>query len=162
MDGVIVDFNKGVSDKFGVDVTDADTRALHKLIGVSSTLFWKTLNESSTWWAELEPYPWLEELVDLIEKRGSWYLCTAAASLAALHGRVRWIKRIFGSQFDRFVFTRHKHLLARPHTLLIDDTPKQVEDFSSEEGARAVLFPQPWNQATYDISEFMDVLRVSQ
>ena len=64
-------------------------------------------------------------------------------------GKVLWIQSNLPSGMHRnYNITPHKHLMANEHTLLVDDSEKNVMKFVAN-GGRAILMPRPWNKA-YD------------
>ncbi len=60
----------------------------------------------------------------------------------------------FGGDFQGYVMTARKHLLAKPGTILIDDYEANVMAFQKD-GGKAVLFPQIWN-ANHEITDRLD------
>jgi hypothetical protein len=63
-------------------------------------------------------------------------------------GKVHWLQQFFDPRFRRYMLGSHKHLMAKPGVVLIDDSDAKCEKFI-EAGGGAILFPQPWN-SNYD------------
>lgn len=120
---------------------------LSKACGMTKTMpddeFWQVINEREEFWAGLEMLPWAEAVLDMVgELTEDWYIVTAPSMCPTSYaGKVRWIKSRMGPRFNRFILTRHKHVLAGPGTVLIDDRDRNVNEFS-EAGGRGVLFPR--------------------
>ena len=72
-------------------------------------------------------------------------MTTPSWSPHSVTGKTQWFQDQFGEDFNDFVFTRQKELLARvPDSVLIDDSLENVNSFN-EAGGTAILFPQVWN-----------------
>ena len=99
------------------------------------------------WWASLPEYPWFNTLYDSLCKLGPKvvFLTASGHFKHAPNGKLKWLQSRLGSSFDDFVITRHKHLLANPLAVLIDDSPDMIRRFS-EAGGKTILFPQRWNE----------------
>jgi 5'(3')-deoxyribonucleotidase len=99
------------------------------------------LENELEFWLSLRPLPWALQLLDYLDKSGlEWYLVSAPYNSTACHeGKIKWIHAFFGEHFDRFILTPYKFLLAKPNTMLIDDSPKNIEQFRIN-GGQAHLF----------------------
>lgn len=109
--------------------------------------FWSAITEAgSRFWIELERLPWAYEMVDLVARYTSdWHIVTAPSKCATSYsGKVQWLKTEFGPDFDQFVITPHKHILANSRAILIDDREKNISSFI-EAGGRGILFPNVGN-----------------
>lgn len=116
-------------------------------LGRAMTLseFWKPIHDAGeTFWRDLQPTPWLGQLVDIVETAfgpESWHVISAPSRLTESYtGKVRWLKSYFGPGFDRFAITPHKHLFARDNRVLVDDRESNCDAFSRE-GGQSILFP---------------------
>ena len=120
-------------------------------LGLTERTFWHPIDlAGEDFWAQLPLLPHALELVNLIELFDpEWYLATTPSrSPSSFAGKRRWITRVFGDSFDRFVFTPHKHLLANSKTVLIDDRPQSVYRFH-QAGGKGIIFPTPYNKEPY-------------
>lgn len=109
--------------------------------------FWKPINDiGSEFWEALQPLPWAEKLVGLIEAIGwDWYVVTSPSrEPESYSGKVRWLKNFFGKEFDRIIPTKYKWLLAGEGRVLIDDREKNCVEFEKVGGA-SILFPSAGN-----------------
>ena len=157
IDGVLVDWCGAVCKIFGQDPDDVYARwmpgnDITEPLGISLTDMWKAVDAyGEDFWSGLEAYPWCDEL---------WETCTAIAPTilltspsrnpASVAGKVRWMQERFGDGFRDFSISPRKHFCARPGAVLIDDTDKNCDQFvtgvdGQPTGAKAIVFPQPWN-----------------
>ena len=130
MDGVLADFEKGITDMIGGKFSDAR---------------WDELPDD--FFLQLEPMPDAKRLWDFIEKYDPFILTATPRSergpiaARATEDKTRFMKRWFGVSADRMypVMRADKMRFAkdgrdgRPN-LLIDDHPKNILQFSSAGG----------------------------
>lgn len=160
LDEVLVDFVGGACRVHGVDRGKLEElrhemgwgmeAPLSKLLGRPITLsqFWKPIKElGEGFWLGLESLPWKYELMDCIKSLDVEWLIVTSPSLDPLSysGKVKYMRRMFGPTFGRFVVTPYKHLMADRGVLLIDDRPENVEKFI-EHGGEGLIFPSHGNQ----------------
>lgn len=116
--------------------------------------FWWPINEGGpNFWQELDPTPHFNELVRALQATGQdWHVVTAPSECPTSYdGKVRWLKQYFGQDFDRFIISPHKYLLAQPYSVLIDDRDQNVEQFrvnpvtKRPTGALGIVFPTQGN-----------------
>jgi hypothetical protein len=119
--------------------------------------FWAWLPEQA--WSEASPTPWntwlLSECVKSVGQ-DNVFLCTSATrNLTSFTGKLKWIYRNMPDWTHRqYVITPHKYLLAQD-ALLIDDAPKQCENFCRA-GGEVIMVPQPWNVLrNWDTEEYI-------
>ena len=154
MDGVLTDFIGAALRAHGrsefLEHWPPGERDAPKALGISRRQFWSAIDaQGSDFWAELDPYPWVGELLQRVEAVAPFSVLTAPSlSPSSLKGKVRWMYEHFpgskGRRFRDFLIGPQKHLLARPGHLLIDDTGATVDAFRAN-GGQAILFPQAWN-----------------
>ena len=151
IDGVLVDFESAALQVHGVN--DAKKfRTLPRQLGVwdmtvgldiSMDEFWKPIDEAGAeFWEGLEKYSHFDTVLNFVHNEfTSWYLCSAPSRCPTSYtGKVNWIQKEFGRDFDRFFLTPHKEMLANPGRCLIDDRFINVQNFSAH-GGHALLFP---------------------
>ena len=150
MDGVLVDFVSAalrLHDRIEVlDEWPEGQWDMPEAMGISSREFWRPINEAGAgFWASLEPFPWCDELLELVEATGRWCILTSpSGDPFSAAGKISWLQNRFGRGFRDFLIGPPKWICARPDQLLIDDNDGNVESFR-ERGGQAILFPQPWN-----------------
>lgn len=153
MDEVLVDFVGGALKAH--DWTQKRFERVHRLgewsaasaMGMTEEEFWRPINaEGEKFWLQLHPLPWIHEVLRLVDAAvDEWYIVTSPSqSLAAYSGKALWLRRFFGSKFDRFVITSHKHLLARSEVILIDDREETIYKFLKA-GGEGIIFPSRYN-----------------
>lgn len=161
MDDVLVDFVGGACAAHGV--TEGAALAhwelgrwnvippVSKALGLPEVMtdgqFWATLDATPGFWRNLQPLPWLYELLCWAANDfDEWYVVTAPARHRdCVPDKVAWLAERLGVSYtDRVIPTRHKHLLARPGTILVDDRPDTVDAFNKA-GGHGVLFPKYHN-----------------
>lgn len=153
LDDVLVDFTKAACEIHGfTKVQMGDNRPLGQWsiiepLGLTLDDFWEPISAAgSDFWANLEPLPWIDELLNLIQNAtAEWYVVTAPSQCpTSYNGKVLWLKNYFGDRFDKFVITPHKFLLAKKGTIIIDDRYENCENFVSGGGC-AITFPTRGN-----------------
>lgn len=168
MDGVLTDFVGGLCklfDRESVDIKSYD--GVCEAFGVTEReLWWVVSNAGQAFWRDLKPYPWAMDLMNVATSVAPVFICsTPTLDPACAAGKMQWLDHHlsipFGSSlhprtfYRDYIFTPHKHLLANPNALLIDDSPGKCHKFL-DAGGRAILFPQPYN-----FKGDLDVLRGS-
>ena len=153
MDEVLVDFVGGACAAHGwtreqfEKVRTPGVWSMPEFMGLSLDEFWEPIHAAGeNFWFDLNPTPWCKEVIELAEEYSKeWHIVTAPSRCETSYtGKVRWLKSYFGPQFNNFVITPHKHILAQEHTWLIDDREKNVESFC-EDGGNALCFPNLGN-----------------
>ena len=152
LDGVLADFFGGVCDLMGETPEPPDHYdGLAAAFGLTNNDFWAMVDRAgSRFWSELRPYEWNEELLGIcqniapdgvyIATSPSWHGSSAA-------GKIEWMTEHFaapGKHFRDFMIGPHKHLLAHPQAILIDDSTEKLEAWTKA-GGIGILWPQPWN-----------------
>ena len=157
LDGVLVDWFGGVCELTGRDRHRVERywpegATTEDALRVDVNEMWELINQrGSDWWANLQPLPWVAELLLLFSERPSFQpevsiLTSPANSVYAATGKLQWVREHLPGLFERVHLTADKHLLARPGALLVDDNDDNCRRFE-EGGGVAILFPQPWNPA---------------
>lgn len=105
---------------------------LASVLGISAAQFWQPINElGAEFWAELKPLPWCFRLLDLVsDYTPSWYILTSPSFCPSSYvGKIRWMREHIHGRFNSFIITGHKHLLATPNSILVDDRLENCEKF---------------------------------
>lgn len=152
MDGVLCDIVGAVGRLFGRDDLAAEWPAgeygFAKALGVSEAEIWARVDgEGVGFWAELPAFPWAEQLVEFCRRVADdvRIVTDPTFGIWAHRGKAIWLERHFGGRLARlYHMTPHKHELAQPGRLLIDDHDANVREFRKHHG-QAVLVPQRWN-----------------
>ncbi|MCC7423578.1 MAG: hypothetical protein IT428_25185 [Planctomycetaceae bacterium] len=150
MDGVLVDFISAAVRLHGHGHRLAEWPTGiwedHSVLGLTPADFWGPIEtHGAKFWAELEPYPWALELYEQLREIAPVTIASSPnQDPHCLEGKVQWLQKRFGRRFRDFLIGPPKHLMARPGTVLVDDSPRMIREFNAA-GGRGILFPQPWN-----------------
>jgi 5'(3')-deoxyribonucleotidase len=175
MDGVLVDMVGGVCDRFGwtypVSLSDHTDRTeqinyyLHEVFNTTRDEIWPKLGRA--FWANLEPLPWMKDIVKILEDRFGENICLLTHPVdtdGAIDGKRDWIKRHLPQFNYRQQIGTAKDFCASPRHVLIDDHEENCKKFRAEHG-HTFLFPAPWNRrfqedAMGSIEEWIRALEV--
>ncbi len=116
-------------------------------MGLTPDEFWEPIHKlGEKFWVDLKMHPWVTDLIHLVMSvTDDWYVVSCPSqSLAAYTGKIKWLRGIFGQDFNRFIITSHKHLLAQENVVLVDDREATVKKFIVA-GGKGVVFPSPHN-----------------
>lgn len=154
MDGVISNFVDEVIATFGWDMKHDDytSWAYHQQMGLSDERFWARID--SEFWGRIRPYPWARRLVSEMRDMGEVIFATSPSlDPESLSAKVRWLRKheLMYQKWNEFMIGPHKHLMAKPGVILIDDSDANVAKFRAA-GGTAILFPQPWNERRDEIN----------
>jgi hypothetical protein len=161
LDGVLCDFVRGALELHGgldrLPDWPPGRRDIHAVLGISKSQFWGRIDETDGFWEGLAPYPWKDALLTESRRYAPFSIAT---SPAFHHGcatqKVAWMRRHLRRDFTDFLIGSQKWLMARPGSVLIDDSDRNVDEFRAH-GGHAILFPQPWN-SLHAISDRMGYL----
>lgn len=168
MDEVLADFVGGAARVFGIERAEliaAWPKGERGCVAATSSILIRRGEPEITegdwcervqkagvrFWLDLEPLPYMDAIFDLVRwyraKRliDEWYILSAPTNFVdSGSGKVKWLQRRLGKAFDRIILTNHKHLLANPDCVLIDDYEKHITDFRRA-GGKGILFPSHHN-----------------
>ena len=149
LDGVLCNFFDAALSLHGASQQGsqwpAGVREMAPVIGMSSSKFWSTIDRTPGFWANLQPYPWKDQLLQFAAGRGRVTIATAPALGAnCASEKVQWMRQHIAADFSDYMIGRDKWLMAGPQTVLIDDSDRNIEEFR-DHGGTGILFPQVWN-----------------
>lgn len=153
LDGVLVNFHKGVCDQFGEEWSykpEFSIMDFWELFGVTRE---DVMSQCTAWfWENLE---WMHDGKDILSsvlacfKLDQIYILTnpVIGGTDTATGKMDWILREIPEFYNRTILTcAPKGLLASgPDVLLIDDFDHNIEDFQRS-GGQTIQVPRPWNQ----------------
>lgn len=118
----------------------------YKVMGLDREVYWEAISQQGeSFWINLQEYDWYTQLIcSLLEIGEVVFLTSGTYAPGSLSGKLIWLQHRFGQDFQSYVFTAKKYLLANPESILIDDYELNVTEFR-QHGGKAVLFPQIWN-----------------
>ncbi|HEX2752782.1 MAG TPA: hypothetical protein VHP34_06700 [Alphaproteobacteria bacterium] len=122
MDGVLSDFD-----------SHAQTQGKYDEHGKPK---WDQLD--ANWWATMPAYDGMKQFYNDMKKIGNVRILTAPTlSSGCYRGKAEWVETQFGKWgLNDLIICRamDKHLLARPHHILIDDRQKNVDEWNAAGG----------------------------
>jgi len=109
--------------------------------------FWDIFNRED--WANFpvsDEFEWLLDNCEaLVGKENICILTSPVLDPGCAAGKMEWIYKHCPKWLHRqYLIGPPKHLCAHPNALLIDDSDKNVNEFSKY-GGQAILVPRPWN-----------------
>ncbi len=182
MDGVLVNWADEVAQWFSVSSKELQGAwnpgeyQIHKVLSrilardagqIKDGIVREIVRHGADWWAGLHPYPWAGKIINACTDfvgRENVYFCSNPAFTSqhvsigpVMEGKMRWLERHTKKDCRKFVFTPHKHLLARKGTILIDDHGPTLVEFERAGGS---FIPCPakynnWHHAADDPADFI-------
>ena len=161
LDGVIARFAEQSLIVHGKEDTVINKWDYFKDWGMTSAEFWEPIDEDPDFWFNIEPYPWMDDLVKLIESHDPNYLILTSPhdSEYCYSGKQRWLQKYFDFKTPkRAIFTAQKHELARHGAVLIDDSDDNIYEFNRH-GGTGILFPRSWNDNKHHLDDPVGFVR---
>jgi len=142
-DMVLADFITGVERHFNVTVPDGFGYDVARYFDRTWDVLKYDLDEE--FYSSLPKMPWAQSLMKwLTHEFDNVYILTSLEPIAGhINGRLIWLGIWFPEYMDKLIVTKHKHLLARSTTLLIDDYPPHCKAWRARRGT-AVEVPSRW------------------
>lgn len=124
-----------------------------KHLGITHEVFWDAIDSrGEAFWEEIEPLPWAAGLIAGVSDSyyADWYILSSPGDgLHTWTGKLKWLDKYFGGEFQHAILTPHKHLLAQPGAILIDDRLSNICSWEAPEtgkpGGSGILFPSLGN-----------------
>lgn len=164
LDDVLADFKGAalsIHNKSRSDVKSQDWR-LELSLNLTAEEFWAPIDNNPGFWENLEPLPWMHDLLTLLESLADnvYILSAPSHCKSSYQGKLDWIHSQIGPDYSKLILTPHKHLLANSNTVLIDDSPYNVSKFR-EHGGKAIKFPHYWPIPTPSAEQVVEFVKVS-
>ena len=171
LDGVLVDFMKGVHEFYDLPYSFEDysyefgkwDTCPPSACNMAPQEFWDGLNED--FWANL---PWMKDgrgILEIVEEAfGKENICllTVPTGPCCAQGKIRWIRKFLPEYGQQFLIGSTKKHCVSDNAVLIDDSDEHVEEFIRC-GGYGILVPRPWNRMfgirDYPLKELRDKLR---
>lgn len=150
MDGVLCDFVSAIYGIKGKQYREVEYRGgfddLWQNVGMTEEEMWAIVDHTPDWWRSLKPYPWANDLMELLMNQGVpvRILSTARKHHTSYSGKVQWLEDHGFNQ--PLILCAEKNLLAGPGRVLVDDKEENVAEWVAD-GGMGITFPQPWNYA---------------
>ena len=150
MDGVLADLITAMCRVHDKDPASVDLYGLMDVWSMTESELWDPIDSDEEFWCNIEPYPWFDVLVEMLRKVAPITIATYPRNhWACAHGKLGWLKKHFGEDFDSYMIGRRKDLMGyNPRHLLVDDHEDNVHAFRKA-GGQAILFPAPWNDLRF-------------
>lgn len=139
---------------------------IQPIFGLSASELWDPMGRK--FWANLPPYPWAREIVQLLEDHfGTERICILTSPIrtdGCVDGKMDWIRKHFPQFRRRFLVGPAKEFCAGPRHVLVDDHSVNIENFANA-GGHTFLFPAPWNSRFQEyqvpaLKRWLDALKV--
>ena len=158
VDGVICNFVEASLKAHGryEKHEDVKTWAYYHDWGMSDADFWAKCS-GVEFWANLTEYPWAGQMVATADSLAERYFLTAPTSTKraeCIIGKEQWL---LGDSM-RMIPTEHKHLIAAPGRVLVDDNEKNIANWIKHGGIGLGL-KQPWNNFALDGWQVIEKLK---
>lgn len=157
-DGVLCDFVSGALAVHGRSHEGHDSVTswnFFEVWGMTDSEFYSK-TKGYDFWFNLKPYDGAVEFYAELSKLTTPVISTAPVmDPECPQAKINWLYHNFGIIMTNVMVGSQKQLMAKPTTLLIDDSPSNVKKFR-EAGGQAILFKQPWNDGVHT---FGDVLQ---
>lgn len=153
LDGVVSNFIKSAAKLYGyeehhlLEKWSPGVCKLESVLGVTEDYFIESIRKAGKeFWSDMEVYDHAEELYKLCTGYAKTYICTAPLNWPeCLAGKMEFLQKWHGDNFNNYIITEHKELLANERCVLIDDLEKNIEKFSDNNG-KTILFPNISNK----------------
>jgi len=149
MDGVLVDFDKGMKTKFDIDTStmnksSADMTPEEKIL--KKKMYSKLQYHGDTFWKFLDPMPQAFDLFNHVKNNFDWYILTAYTTSGkeeCINGKIFWVKKHLNMVItdDNFICTRSadkqeyvNHKANGKQSILIDDRIKNINQWKEKGG----------------------------
>jgi 5'(3')-deoxyribonucleotidase len=149
MDGVLVDFDKGMKTKFGIDTThmnksSADMTPEEKI--QKKKMYSKLQYHGDTFWKHLDPMPQAFDLFNFVKDRFDWYILTAYTTSGkedCIAGKIHWVENILNIKpnENNFICIRSVekqeyvgHKATNKQSILIDDRIRNIHQWQEKGG----------------------------
>ncbi len=152
MDGVLVNFNKGIHDAFNKPYDYATLSSKWTFWNDWPNVTFDMVDDACTheFWAEL---PWMHDGEEIFELAIGYFdfndiylLTSPMPNLGSPSGKWDWVARnLAGLKKQTIITNVDKGLFAGPDCVLIDDKNENIDAFRAA-GGRAILVPRPWNR----------------
>lgn len=146
MDGVLANFRKGVSELFNVPLESLDEWQIYKSIGLDLDTFWQKIAKKNNFWINLEKFPYIDELMHMIEKYTSEIvICSHPPAYPdSYRQKKKWLESNNLGKYKHFIGNANKGWIACKNRVLIDDHIYNIRSFEKK-GGMGILFPQVYS-----------------
>lgn len=139
LDGVMCDWLTPACKLCNINIKDGVIR--HELksgkflqhLMLEQTMWDAVIGAGPGFWANLEPFPWMNRLWDTLNKLGEVCILSSTSHISAAGmGKMQWIENHLKTK--NFLLGPAKKFCARKGSILIDDTRHRVQEFIDHGG----------------------------
>lgn len=164
MDGVIADFTTAYLELVSSKLTHDDIKDwdIYKYTNQTELEFWMSINEAGEdFYTNIPLYPWSMSLIKELRSKDDVVILTAVSELApdAAVGKIKWLNKYVKPMIP-IIIDSEKYRYASLNTILIDDKPDNIKRFINN-GGKALLFKQPWNESETDLPTYEGLFSLS-
>lgn len=165
MDGVLVNFRKGIHEMFNVPYDypkltskwnfweDWDDVVFWDVNGFCTVDFWRKL------WFMHDGVEMLDAILNKFNAIQIYLLSTPMPNSGSWTGKVLWVYDNMPAFVKRLIITQApKSIFAGPDSLLIDDKDENIEEFIAA-GGQGILVPRPWNKDSHLASQTVKIVK---
>lgn len=155
LDGVLVDFVKGIEELYEVDLKSNWTKGNYDIgIELQKHNIVMDWNLSIEFWRDLQFTEEANEILKILKDK-NFLIVSKYYNDASELGKSTWLSR---HGFSKFILTKEpKYKLFQGiqiETCLVDDNDEEIRNFK-----KGLLIPRPWNSSERTIEEFFDILK---
>jgi 5'(3')-deoxyribonucleotidase len=164
MDGVIANFHLSALKAFNqerlLESWPIGEWSVAKVLGITDEQFVDQINLIHDFWFHIEPYVWMQELIELVQSFSDFTITTHTTGFDpdALAQKVAWLQKYIRPNFSTYMMGPQKYLMANQQTVLIDDNETNVEQFELA-GGHALLFPMRTNKHYWMVDQRFEWLK---
>lgn len=148
VDGILADFERGINEWCNVPARPWTGFHGYREFGISDEAFEETMEYVSFWDSlkvKKEGVALLRGLEGILGEKNVLLATKPFPHGNCLFGKDKWFQETLKIDTRRVYYAHEKERLAQgSHTLLIDDTPDNVNAFANAGGV-GILYPMPWN-----------------
>jgi len=166
LDGVLVDFYRGVFDLEGCHdyFTDPTHHGVYSLPlslwGMTTKEFWSKLDYN--FWVNLKPTAECYQIIEMLESKfGRKNICilsTPTLHPSCIAGKLTWINKNIPDYKRQYLIGPRKEFCAHDDALLIDDCDDNIVKFIQNNG-NAILVPRIWNSQHRNRDHVIPILK---
>lgn len=145
LDGVVANLNSHVVGLLKLKDNKEVISKLEETGWIGSAIgddgFWEAVNKTDyNFWESIPKYDYADKLINELKKHGEVVFLTSPGNIDrnaptasdAAKGKTLWIKRHFPDH--KYIITRSKYFCANKNHILVDDLPKNIEEFEEHGG----------------------------
>jgi len=139
--------NSAFQPEWGFDIIHA-ANCLHQFRTFTISAFWESIKRD--FWASIPKSPECDLLIEgcasIVGMENICILTAPTLDPDCLAGKLEWIHSFMPKELHRrYLIGPAKHCCAKPGSLLIDDSDRNIQRFR-ESGGMAITVPRPWNR----------------